>query len=135
VTWGDKCKRGHDLTAENAIGYDHNAARRFCRLCRNLRKLESLRRAALRPRTCATCKRPLPHSGTWGYCSTPCEKTARARNSSGDKSHDDAMRTSRLLALYDELERASTSWDRADIRARIEAVKATEDKGDDTTAT
>jgi hypothetical protein len=45
------------------------------------------------------------------------------------------MRTSRLLALYDELERASTSWDRADIRARIEAVKATEDKGDDTTAT
>lgn len=132
MRWGANdthCHRGHDLRLPNAIGQDNNSAKRFCRLCRNLRKLASLERQRQRPRMCPTCKAAITHSGTWRYCSTQCERVGRSR-SAATVTREDHARTAKMLALYDELERAR-SWERAEVRARI-AEELNKDQGDGT---
>lgn len=120
------CRRGHDLRLPRAIGTDSAAGNRFCRLCRNERKMQSLERQRGKARHCSTCKRALTNSSSWGYCSTSCETAARTRNHSADKSHNEAVRTSKLLALYDEFERETRAWLRDDLRRQIDAELAKE---------
>jgi len=124
--WQDRttCKRGHDLNAPRAIGTDSGTGKQFCRLCRNERKLASLRN---KQRYCRKCRKPLGFGRVWSYCSTICEKDDRTRL---DRQSPDVARTTRLLALYDQLECASTPWDRADLRAKIAAELTAQESSD-----
>lgn len=115
------CRRGHDLRLPRAIGTDGAAGNRFCRLCRNERKMQSLERQRLKARCCSTCRRPLQPGGTWRFCSTACENVSR-----GQCVADNAKRTTFLLNLYDKLERETRAWLRADLRRQIDAELAKE---------
>jgi len=116
------CQRGHDLTLPNAIGFDSNSSKRFCRLCRNMRKLASLKRAAERQRKCQGCGTVVTHGKKWRFCSTACEAKIRRRNEeelASKASHVDAV-----LSLYDQLHRAATWWERDDIKKQIADLQA-----------
>ena len=85
------------------------------------RKMQSLARQRLKARCCSTCRRPLQPGGTWRFCSTACENVSR-----GQCVADNAKRTTFLLNLYDQLERETRAWLRADLRRQIDAELAKE---------
>ncbi len=116
------CHRGHDLAVPDAIGFDSNSGKRFCRLCRNLRKRQSLERQRVREKACGHCGARIPIERKWRFCSSSCEEQHRQRNDLTMR-QEDATYTLELLALYDRLDRAATSWERADIKALIEQRK------------
>lgn len=128
MTWGANdthCHRGHDLRLPRAIGTDSAAGNRFCRLCRNLRKLRSIARARARGSHCRHCRKLLVGGRAWAYCSSACERAVRGDRKRQSDNHAAApINTVNLLDLYERLDRAQTSWERADIRALIDAEKA-----------
>jgi len=119
----EKCKRGHDLTAPRAIAVDSSTGKRLCRLCRNMRKLASLR---AQQRKCRHCGLVLPVGRVWQFCSTACEREVRGNTKRKSQDQKEAERTRIMLELYDRLEQAGTSWERAEARAAIEAAQRNE---------
>lgn len=112
----------HDITGPDAIGIDSGSGKRYCRAC--MREKKRARREAdkLRQKLCRGCKIKLPIGRAWAFCTTKCEHNYRSRNAQ-QEDLEDARKTITLMDLYSELERAATSWERAEIRAKIAAVK------------
>lgn len=108
----------HVLSDPDTIAVDRSSGRRYCRHCKSERRLRALRETQ---RRCATCGVELRLGTTWRWCSTLCEGSyQRRRKQTVDI--EDSGRTMRLLALHDSLERASMSWERAEIQAQIDAM-------------
>lgn len=105
----------HLLSEPNMIGID-GEGRKYCKGCARDRK---------RRRTqgyCRNCAAPLPMGKTWAFCDTKCEHTYRSSNAQIEN-FEESKRTLTLITLHAELDRAATSWERAEIRAKIAAVR------------
>ena len=114
------CK--HDLSLPDSIGVDVSNGKKYCRKCMCARKSASREAMKLRQIYCRNCSAPLSIGRVWSFCNTKCEHTYRSANSQ-EESLEEAKRTLELLALHSQLDRAATSWEREEIRAKIAAVK------------
>lgn len=105
----------HRLADPGVLGTDHNGYQ-YCKACARDRKRRR------KPGMCRNCGTTLPIGKTWAFCNTQCEHAHRIRNAQVENI-EESRRTLTLMALHAELDRAATSWERADIRAKIAAVK------------
>ena len=112
----------HDITLPDAIGTDFGSGKRYCRACQRERKRAKREAAKQKQRYCRGCQKPLPIGRAWAFCTTRCESLYRSRNSQ-EEGVEEAKRTLELMTLHAQLDRAATSWERADIKAKIAAVK------------
>jgi hypothetical protein len=115
------CKKGlHDLSIPSNVRGKGQGAR-VCRICDNARK--EFYRLARRNRQnfCRGCKTSLPLGRTWPFCTSACEKKYRTTYHQYS-SEKDAARNELLMTLYKELDRASMSWEKEDLRAKIREV-------------
>jgi hypothetical protein len=116
------CQRGHDLTLPDAIGFDGNSSKRFCRLCRNMRKMASINRMRLKARSCRRCMTALKPGQKSSFCSIGCENQHRKINV--EDAAAEAARADRLLALDRLLFRLPCRREREDIKRLIEQERA-----------
>jgi len=107
----------HLLSDPETIGVDPSG-RRYCRRCKSERRLRALRDTQ---RRCATCGTELRLGTTWRWCSTACQSSYKRRRPQ-TIDIEDSGRALRLLALHDDLERAAMSWEREEIRAKIDVL-------------
>lgn len=115
------CKKGlHDLNIpSNVRGKDQGNI--ICRICDNDRKKFYRLARKNKQNFCRACKTTLPIGRIWPFCTTSCEK--RYRNISYQYSNEkDAARNILLIDLYQQLDRASMSWEKEDLRAKIREV-------------
>lgn len=119
------CKAGiHDLNDPFHVRTNVNGSR-VCRICDNARKKRNKSFRKDKQNYCRGCKVPLTVGKTWAFCTTACEKKYRATNYlySNEK---ESYRNSILLNLYMQLDRASMSWERNDIKEKIKEVIASQ---------
>lgn len=118
-----RCGTGkHDITTPNAIGVDASTGRQYCKLCKRQRYENKRDRRKQVVQTCRNCNALLPIGRSWAFCNTRCQHIHRSKNAQKEDL-EDARRTMELMVLYRELDMAATSWERAEIRAKIAAVK------------
>lgn len=121
------CLRGHDQSDPENITISPSGKRR-CKPCRRL--LDKEKRMAANPllpgtttySTCKTCGKDKFPTG-WQYCGKSCAKADSNRSGYTSQSYrpdTNALAGTEILALYERLDRASTSWERADIRKLIQ---------------
>ena len=99
------CNRGHEWTDKNSYVYVDAAGhtRRKCKQCTLLHLKKHRRAAGIKPR----------------------KFKAQPRTPEGDLTVEatEIMRANRIAVLIDKKWRASTSWERADVQAEIDALK------------
>jgi len=108
----------HDLTQPGVVGVTQDTGRKYCLACKRERRKEREKKQ----RYCRGCRKPLAIGKAWAFCATDCERKYYSRKGSAEEL-DNNSKTLELMTLYEELDRAATSWERADIRAKIAAVK------------
>lgn len=73
---------------------------------------------------CMQCGEILSVSSKSKYCTAECAgKMRKSRPRSENDEIAESLRATRLLRLYAELDRCSTHWERAKIKAEIEQIK------------
>lgn len=122
------CLRGHDLSDPEIVSISPTGKKR-CRPCRRLLDKEKrLKKNPLLPANtqftkCKVCGKDYKFPTGWQYCSKDCSKadTHHRVYVRQNKNPDaNALVGTEILVLYDLLDRASTSWERADIRKLIQ---------------
>jgi RNase P subunit RPR2 len=122
------CLRGHDQSDPENVTISPSGKRR-CKPCRRL--LDKQHRLEKNPLSnpdklyvkCHACGKDYRIATGWKYCGAECAKTESNRKGlvAQLKNPDvNALAGTEILALYDRLDRASTSWERADIRKLIQ---------------
>lgn len=122
------CLRGHDLSDPANVTISPTGKKR-CRPCRRI--LDKQKRAAANPllpantqfTQCKVCGKSYKYPTGWQYCSKACSKSDTNRRTYIRQTNNadvNALAGTEIFALYDRLERASTSWERADIRKLIQ---------------
>lgn len=112
-----------DLTQPRAIvNVNVKGKHGQCRACRNRKQRE---RGGVYT-ICIECGRDHPPS-TSRTCSQKCQLAQQARRrdylkTARDKDRKRPDRTVEILDLWEQLERCSTHWERAIVRAKIDAV-------------
>lgn len=119
-----RCATGkHDVSDPNDIGLDGNTGKHYCRACMRERKRAAREARKLKPQLCRGCKTLMPAGRAWAFCSSKCEHIHRSKHVQ-QEDIEEARRTMVLLDLHAAMERAATSWERAEIRAKIAAANA-----------
>ncbi len=122
------CFRGHDQNDPENVRIGPTGKKR-CRKCRRI--LDKEKRLKLNPllpanttfTKCKSCGKDYKFATNWQYCSKECSKKEKQSNlyARQNKNPDgNALAGTEILALYERLDRASTSWERADIRKLIQ---------------
>lgn len=115
------CKAGiHDLNDPFYVRNDKKGTR-ICRICDNARKEKNRLNRKNKQNFCRGCKALLALGKTWPFCTAACEK--RYRNTNYMYSNEkESARNNLLDHLYKCLDRASMSWEKEDLRAKIREV-------------
>ena len=119
------CHHGHDLTLPGAWAQiNPNGTHGQCRECRCAWQ----RKRGARYTQCRECGKQHPPSSST-YCSSKCQRLAAARDHAQSAKvrrdrRDSADATLAILRLTELRERAATHWEREEITARLEALRA-----------
>ena len=117
-----RCPHGHDMTLPKAWTQINAAGTNGqCRVCRCIWQ----RARGTRYTTCRECGKEHPPSSST-FCSSKCQAigAARDRAQATKVRHAKQDNTLAILTLVDQRERAATHWERAEINARLEALRA-----------
>jgi hypothetical protein len=112
----------HDITLPGATKLNSDGTK-YCVQCHTERRKY---RDNTVQKTCRNCKVLLPLGRAWAFCSNKCKNILDAKNGANAQ-REQCAKTNTLLWLYDQLDRASTSWEKTDIKAKIALVMSSKE--------
>jgi predicted nucleic acid-binding Zn ribbon protein len=112
----------HDITLPGATKLNSDGTK-YCAQCHKDRR--KLRDNTVQ-KTCRNCGILLPLGRAWAFCSNKCKGILDSKNGVNAQKKESA-KTNTLLWLYSQLDRASLSWEKADLMKKIQAVIASKE--------
>jgi len=107
----------HDITLPGATKLNSDGTK-YCAQCHTERRKH---RDNTVQKNCRNCKVLLPLGRAWAFCSNKCKAILDAKNGINAE-REQSAKTNTLLWLYSQLDRACLSWERAELKQKIQAV-------------